>query len=243
MNKARKLHLARVSSAFFFLCWHVHGSAQQVDLMDDDVLTMLAFDELEWSGFGDDATLSWDGDFWVGTDIDRVWLKTKGERVEGSTEHSDFELLYSRALKPFWNLQGGWRHDSRPTPDQNWAAISILGLAPYWFEVEASLYIAEGGQRSLSVETDYELLLTQRLILEPSAELTAYADTDSARGIGSGLAEFELGVRLRYEIKREFAPYIGITWNRRFGATADFAELAGQATDDWEAVIGIKFWY
>ena len=226
MSRTRELRsatqaAARGFAAIALIVGAATPAAAQVELMDDKVLTSVAFDELEFASAGGDTTLRWDGDIWTGTDINRLWIKTDGERRGGRTEDAALELLMSRAIKPFWDLQAGLRREFRPTPDQDWLAVGLRGLAPYWYSVDASFYLADGGQTALRVEADYELLLSQRLILEPSLDLTAYGQTDARRGIGGGLSELELGLRLRYEIRREFAPYAGIRYARRFGTTAD----------------------
>ncbi|MBY4677584.1 copper resistance protein B [Marinobacterium arenosum] len=210
---------------------------------DDPLLGMLNIDQLEWRDADDGSLLSWDVQGWVGYDLDKLWLKSEGERLAGRTESAELQLLYGRAVAPFWDLQLGLRHDFKPAEPQQWLAFGLQGLAPYQFEVDATAFIGEGGQSALRLEAEYELLLSQRLILSPEIELNLYGEDDASRGIGSGLSDLELGLRLRYEIRREFAPYIGLNWERKFGDTADFAREEGESTDDLQAVIGIRAWF
>lgn len=216
---------------------------QDLDLMDDDIRVMIAVDELEWSGFGSDGTLAWDADLWAGTDLNKFWLKTEGERVDGHTENHEIDLLYSRAIRPFWDFQAGIRRDLESSPERNWAVIGVQGLAPYWFEVETSLAFADGGQQRLHARASYELPITQRLFLEPEAEVSVYSEGEPARLIESGLSRFEFGLRLRYELRREVAPYVGLVRHEYIGDTADLLEARGLDASDTEIVIGIRLWY
>jgi copper resistance protein B len=211
--------------------------------MGDDIRTLVGFDELELFDANRGAALAWDADFWAGIDINKFWLRTDGERVDGRTKRAAAELLYSRAIAPFWDLQTGLRHEVEPRPDRDALAIVARGLAPYRFDIEAGLYIGEAGRHALRAEVGYELLLTQRLILKPELELVAHATGDAARGVASGLSEIGFGVRLRYEIRREFAPYLGFRWHRLLGGTGDLSEALGNDPDDIELVLGLRFWH
>ena len=210
---------------------------------DDPLLLMLLADQLESRDDGDATTLTWDVQGWMGKDLNKLWLKSEGERESGTTANAELQLLYSKALYTYWDIQAGVRHDFKPSPNRSWAAIAIKGLAPYFFEIDASLFIGESGRTSFRLEAEYELLLTQRVILSPNIEVIVFGKDDFAAGIGSGVSDIEAGLRLRYEIRREFAPYIGINWSRRFGKTADFEQAAGGDTNDTEIVIGIRAWY
>ena len=140
-------------------------------------------------------------------------------------------------------MVAGVRQDFRPGPARTWAAIGLQGLAPYWFEVEATAYIGESGRTHFRVETEYELLLTNRLILQPLVELEIYGKSDPERGIGTGLSSGDAGLRVRYELRREFAPYIGVTWNRKFFGTGDFAQAAGEDTGGARVATGVRVWF
>jgi copper resistance protein B len=189
------------------------------------------------------AALEWDVDAWLGRDLHKAWLKVEGGQDAGHVEALETQLLYSRAVAAYWDVQAGWRHDARPDPDRDWFALGFQGVAPYWFEVDSALFIGESGRVALRLEAEYELLFTQRLILTPEVELNLYGKDDARRGLGSGFAELETGLRLRYEIRREFAPYIGLSWTRYFGETADFVRAEGEPVDDLQAVAGVRFWF
>ena len=135
------------------------------------------------------------------------------------------------------------RQDSGEGPDRTWAAFGVQGLAPYWFDTEATFYVGQRGRTAARVQFEYEELLTQRLVLQPKFEVNLYGKDDPQRGIGSGLSDAELGVRLRYEVRREFAPYIGVVWRQRFGRTADFARAQGEPADDLQFVVGVRLWF
>jgi copper resistance protein B len=209
----------------------------------DPMLFMLKADELEARDTDAGAGVAWDGEAWLGRDLDKGWVKFEGERDDGSLHAMEIQFLYSRAVTAYWDVQAGWRHDFRPDPDRDWLAVGFKGLAPYWFEVDAAAFFGESGRLGFRLEAEYELLITQRLILSPEVEFDWYGEDDSRRGLGSGPAEFEAGLRLRYEIRREIAPYIGLNWTRLFGDTADLARGEGQAVSDLQALLGIRFWF
>jgi Uncharacterized protein involved in copper resistance len=146
-------------------------------------------------------------------------------------------------VTPWWDLLAGVRHDFHPADSQTFAAIGVQGLAPYFFEIEATAYFGEAGQTAARLEAEYELLLTNRLILQPQIQLDLHGRDDPARGIGSGLSTLEIGMRLRYEITRRFAPYLGVVHERAFGDTADLRRAAGEDTDDVQVVAGVRIWF
>jgi len=176
----------------------------------------------------------------AGKNYDRLVIKAEGEVDDGKLHEARSELLWGHAVAAFWDTQMGMRHDSGVLPSRNWLAMGIQGLAPYWFEVDAVAYLGEQGQGALRLGAEYELLLTQRLILQPRMEANYYAASDAARGQGAGLNNLLAGIRLRYEIKREIAPYVGVEWNGKLGETAD---LARAETSDTRWVAGLRFWY
>lgn len=209
---------------------------------DDPVLSKLMINEFEVSDEAGDP-LVFDAQMWIGKDLNKFWVKAEVEQVDGATEETEAQFLYSRAIAPYWDLQMGVRRDDVEGVTQDWAVIGVEGLAPYFFEIDAALFFSDDGQTALRVNAEYELLLSQRLILSPEIEVTIYADDDNARGIGAGLSNIETGLRLRYEVKREFAPYIGLTWSNQFSATADLAEANGKETSSSAFVFGIKAWF
>jgi copper resistance protein B len=211
--------------------------------MDDQAnFGLIAFDRLEVLG-GSDHAAAWSAHAWYGGDSDKLWLRSEGEHRDGAVEHADIELLWNHAIAPFWDSQLGVRHDVGVGPDRDWAAFGVQGLAPYWFEVSATAYVGEQGRTALRAEADYDLLLSQRLVLQPRIELNAYGKRDAAARIGAGLSDVEVGLRLRYEIRREFAPYIGIERRQRFGASADYARADGGDAVDTQWVVGVRFWF
>lgn len=216
------------------------GRAQ---VMDDHIYTYVAFDELEYAhGFGE-RPIEYDGQMWIGGDYNRLWLKARGEHSTlGPGGGVEAEALYSRTVTAFWNLQGGLRVD-RVYGDEGGATRGLLafgvgGLAPYWFEVESFLYVSQEGDISARLEASYELLFTQRLVLEPEIELTLAVQDVPEFGVASGLDELELGGRLRYEIMRELAPYIGFSWVRQQVPVASARTLS-----DASLVAGLRWWY
>ncbi|MCW5631964.1 MAG: copper resistance protein B [Rubrivivax sp.] len=178
-----------------------------------------------------------------GRDFNRLVVKAEGEVVGGKLEESRTEAVWSRAIATYWDAQVGLRHDTGPGSRRNWIAFGVEGLAPYWFEVDATAYVGESGRTALRLSGEYELLLTQKLILQPRLELAAYGKSDPANGVGKGLSTANAGVRLRYEFTRQFAPYLGVEWTGRFGDTADLARAEGRRTSDTRAVAGLRFWF
>lgn len=186
----------------------------------------------------------WDGEGWFGGDIDRFVVKTEGEgAVRGGVESGEVQALYSRAIGPWFNLQAGIRHDVKPGPARTYATIGFDGIAPYWFEVEGALFLSDKGDLLGRLEGYYDQRITQNLILQPRVELNFAAQDVPANGIGSGLSDAELGLRLRYEIKREFAPYIGVSWERKIGDSARFARAASDRVQSNSFVVGIRTWF
>lgn len=222
----------------------VQAQAQDgVELMDDHTFVHLMVDEFEWVDISDRNDFVWEMDLSVGGDLNKALIKTRGKQADEEADRSELQFLYSKAILPFWDLQAGVRRDLDPVPRRNWAVVSLRGLAPYFFEVEAELFFAEGGQTSIRAKGEYELLLTQRLILSPELEVLTYGRDEPGRLIGAGLSEIEFDVRLRYEIKREFAPYIGLGWHRLFGGTRDLATAAGADASETVLSVGVRGWF
>ena len=210
---------------------------------DDPILSKVLIDQLEFRHADENSPLVLDGQGWVGKDLQKFWLKAEVERAEGETEEAELQALYSQAISPFWDFQVGLRQEFQPTPSRSWVVIGIQGLAPYFFEVDTALFIGESGRTAFRLEAEYDLLFTQQLILTPEIKFNFYGQNDAELGIGSGFSNVEAGLRLRYEIRREFALYTGVNWNRRFGNSADFAHSAGEETEDFQWVIGVRVWF
>ncbi|WP_211840846.1 copper resistance protein B [Pseudoxanthomonas sacheonensis] len=210
---------------------------------DNSIQQYVLLDRLEGWDADTGAGTAWAVQGWLGTDLNRLWLRSEGERVDNRTESADLEVLYGRSIARWWDVVAGVRHDFNPGGSQDFAAIGVMGLAPYMFEVQATGYIGQSGQTAARVEVEYEMLLTNRLILQPMVEVDFYGRNDERRGIGSGLSTAEAGLRLRYEITRRFAPYVGIVHERAFGRTADFRREEGEDASDTRVVAGFRIWF
>lgn len=213
---------------------HMHGSVPA---------GMLLIDQLEAFYGRDGNGQSWEAEGWYGSDVDKLWLRSEGERSRGKLEDGNLEAFWNRGIAAFWSTQLGVRHDFGEGPARNWAAFGVQGLAPYWFEVEATAYAGPSGRTAARLRADYELLFTQRLILQPEAEVNLYGKNDPQRRIGRGVSDVQFGLRLRYEIRREFAPYIGVNWIRRVGTSADYARQDRQPVLDRQIVAGVRIWF
>lgn len=209
---------------------------------DDPPLIMLLADQIEFRDGGDESALSWDASGWFGKDLQKLWLKTEGERVSGETEEAELQFLYSKAVATYWDLQVGVRHDFQPA-GRTWVAMGVHGLAPYFFETDVAFFVGESGRTALRLKAEYEILLTQRLIISPELEINIYGQNDLEVGVGSGLSDIDIGIHARYEIRREIAPYIGVHWLKNLGNTADLLQGAGIDTSDTEWVVGIRLWF
>ena len=198
---------------------------------------------LEYQSRNGKGGYRWEGQAWFGGDIDRIVIKTEGEGDRTQVEAGEAQALYSHAVGPYADLQVGLRHDFEPRPSRTYLALGVQALLPYWFDTEESLFVGERGQVLGRLEGTYDISLTQRLVLQPRAELNFAARNDAATRTGSGLTDAELGLRLRYEIRREFAPYIGISWERFFGDTANFVHLDGRRAETTSFVVGLRAWY
>nr|WP_313027314.1 copper resistance protein B [Pseudomonas lopnurensis] len=200
-------------------------------------------DQLEWQDADEGSTLAWDLSGWIGGDVDRLAFRSEGERSNGHTEQAELQLLWSHAIGPWWETVAGVRQDFEPGSAQTWAAFGVQGMPLYGLETEITAFLGEGGQSALRVEADYDILLTQRWVLQPTAELNLHGRNDEARGAGAGLSEANLGLRLRYEISRQFAPYVGVSWSRAYGNSADLLRADGEDTRETRLVAGIRFWF
>lgn len=209
--------------------------------MDDDPLVaVFRGDRLEYS---DDDALGWDLRIGAGGAFDKLWLRSEGERRDRHLQHATTELAWHHATGPWWDRTLGVRHDAHPGgADRDWLALGVQGLAPYKFEVQATAYLGQGGRLAARLEAEYELLLTNRLILQPQLEANLYGRDDNANGLGSGLSDAALGLRLRYEFSRRFAPYVGHVWTRRFGGTACQAAATDEPDAERRWVLGVRFW-
>ena len=186
----------------------------------------------------------WDGEGWYGGDINRFTIKTEGEgRLGEGVEEAEVQALYSRAIDPYFNAQVGIRQDLGRGARRTYATVGFEGLAPYWFEVEGALFLSDKGDVLGRLGGYYDQRLTQRLVLQPRVELNFAAQDVPSSRIGAGLSTAELGLRLRYEIKRQFAPYVGVSWARKVGQTGRYALADGEDATSAGLVAGIRFWF
>jgi copper resistance protein B len=213
---------------------HMHGSVP---------IGMLLIDQLEAFHGRDANGQSWEAQAWYGNDENKLWIRTEGERSRGKLEDGDLEAFWNHNIATFWSTQLGVRQGIGEGPNRTWAAFGVQGLAPYWFELEATGYVGPSGRTAARVRAEYEMLFTQRLILQPEAEINLYGKNDPQRRIGSGVSDVQFGLRLRYEIRRQFAPYIGVNWVRRIGTTADYARQDHQPVLDRQIVAGVRLWF
>lgn len=234
------------------LSQHQHHGPQMTDqeyfgepMHDNHTFWLLQVDRLEYQVSDGENTFNWEIQSWVGGDYERFWIKTEGDvGLEEGNGEAEIELLYSKLIAPFWDLQAGLRYDQLYGDDsakgRAFAVIGVEGLAPYLFEINAHLFLSQEGDISARFKAEYELLLSQRLILQPEFEMNIAGQEVEEFGVGSGLNDIELGLRLRYEFSRQFAPYVGIAWTRKFGDTANFAKEEGEGIDNLKVVGGVR---
>jgi copper resistance protein B len=218
------------------------GDVQPV--YDQEIFAHGMFSQLEGRWNGSNTQFRWEGQGWVGTDLDKLWIKSEGTLLSnGTLDDGQHQFLYSRAITTFFDLQGGLRSDIDSRPTRNWGAFGIQGLAPYFFDLELTGYASNEGHLAAKLEASYDLLLTQRLILQPQIEVNLYSKADPVRMVGAGFSDIDTGLRLRYEINRKFAPYIGVVYEGKFGQTANFARSAGESTGDVRFAFGVRVWF
>jgi len=212
-------------------------------MADDPLVWMLEVEELEHRRDGGAGDLHWDVVGWIGYDDNRLALRSEGERETGGPAENQLELLWWRPLSAWWDLVAGARYDSGPLDDRAYLAVGVQGLAPQWLHVEATGYLGDRGDWGVRLQADYDWLFTQRLVLAARAEGEWWSDSDDRLARGSGESAATLGLRLRYEIRREFAPYLGLEWKRSLGDSADLVRAAGDDVDSHRWVAGVGFWF
>ncbi|MBX3486180.1 copper resistance protein B, partial [Phenylobacterium sp.] len=228
----------------FFPADRMAAAREQLRREHGDVAwTTVMVETAEYRPSGGADGYAWEGRVSFGGDIDRALLKTEGESAGHGLEQAEVQALWAHAIGPYFDVQAGLRQDIRPRPRRTYAVLGVEGLAPYWFDVEAHAFLSDKGDLTARLEGAYDLRLTQRLILEPRAEAKLAAQDVPALGVGAGLSDIELGLRLRYAVTPEFAPYVGVIWSRKLGDTADFARAAGDDPDDTRLVVGLRAWF
>jgi copper resistance protein B len=214
-------------------------------VMDNRIFGHVLFNQFEGRTNGPDDEFRWDGEGWIGTDMNKLWFKSEGFFENGRTTDGDTEALYDRPI-PFlryFDAQAGVRYDLDSNPGRTWGAVGIEGLAPYFFELEPTFYFSDGGRVAGRIEGSYDVLITNRLIAQPQIEMNFYSKSDPSRGVGSGLSDLDTGLRIRYEISRKFAPYIGFAYNQSFGETATLTRQEGGIVHDPRFIFGARIWY
>ncbi len=223
---------------------HAYGIDMDAMSMEDDpLIAKFLLDKLEYVSGDQTDSMIWDGRFRLGHDLNKLWIRSEGERANGKVQEADAELLWGHTYAAYWDVVAGVRHDFGVGPSRDWLALGIQGLAPYRFDVEATAYVGSAGRTAMRLKTSYDLLFTQRLILAPEVSANLYSKDDLERGIGAGLSDTSVGVRLRYEIRREFAPYIGVGWVQKYGKTADIARSNGDPAHEFQLVGGVRIWF
>ena len=204
----------------------------------------LLLDRLEYGARDGKDAWTWDVQGWYGGDYDKLWIKSEGRKESGGrTEDASVEVLYARRFRPFWYYQAGVRVEERPGPQRTFLTLGVQGIMPLWFDVEAAAYVGRGGEVEVRLEAENDFYFTQRLILQPRVETLIATRVDERRGLGRGVRSLDAGLRMRYEIRRELAPYVGIEWSRAVGATAGFIRRAGGDPSETSIVAGVRIWY
>jgi copper resistance protein B len=214
-----------------------------MDMEDNAAQTMVLIDQLEAVHTHTDNGQAWEAEGWYGTDTDKMWLRTEGNHDADGLNDADIEMLWSHAVSAFWNTQLGVRQDVSSDDHRTWAAFGVEGLAPYWFDVEATGYASSSGYTAARLRAEYALLFTQRWILQPEFETNLYSKGDPRDAMGSGVSDMQLGLRLRYDVTRQFAPYVGVVWIRNFGETADWLQQRREPVFDTQIVVGLHAWF
>jgi copper resistance protein B len=219
------------------------GGMSMQDHMGGASYGKILLDRLEAQDADVSTALVWDARASWGSALNRLWFSSEGEHADGTRAHLESRLYGSHAFSRWWEATAGLRQDGGNGPDRIWAGVGVQGLAPCFFELEASAWVGEEGRSALALAAEYALRLSNRLILQPRLAINAYGKDDVEKGIGSGLSDADFGLRLRYEIRRKIAPYAGVEWSRRFGDTADMASAHGERSGDVRALAGIRFWF
>jgi len=234
----------RSADAFYGAPAMAEAEARMMGAHGGGIYHQILFNLAEYQAQRGRDAYRWSGEAWIGGDLDRLVVKSEGEGAFGrDVENADIQALYSHAIDPYWDLQAGLRQAFQPGPNRPYAVLAIEGVAPYWVETEASLFLSSKGDLLARAEAYYDQRITERLVLQPRAELNFAAQTVRENRIGAGLSDAEFGLRLRYEIRREFAPYVGLSWERRVGSTARLARDAGEKAGGARFVTGLRFWF
>lgn len=224
------------------------AGAQVVDhgghvVHDRAINYQMLFDQLEWQFVHGEPGSRWDSRTWIGGDRSRLWIRTEGDAIDGVLDTAEAQVLFGRSVSRWWDLVAGVRFDARPAPSHTWAAVGIQGTAPYFVELQATAFVGQSGHVAARFELEHDLLLTQQVVLQSLVELSLSGANDPDRGIAAGLSTGEVGFRVRYEIRRELAPYAGVVWHKKLFGTGDAARQRGEDAGGWHLVSGLRFWF
>jgi copper resistance protein B len=214
-----------------------------MDMDDTERESSVLIDQFELRAGDGETGGAWQGEAWYGGDYDKLWIRSEGLWPAGAGASGRTELLWDRIVSRWWSLQAGARYDTGGGPGRGWGAVGLEGLAPYWFDVQATLYVGEAGRFATRLLAERDLLLTQRLILQPEAELNGYSRADPARALGAGLTNLEAALRLRYEVRRELAPYLGVGWISALGESGRLERARGLPNQAWQMLLGVRAWF
>jgi copper resistance protein B len=214
--------------------------ARIMEMDDTESVGRVLVDQLEYRDGDATRDAAWDAQARYGSDYNKAVLRTEGTWTSGSEAQGRADLLWDRIISRWWSLQAGARYDFGGGPGRGWAALGVAGLAPYWLDTEATFYLGDSGSVAARLKLETDLLLTQRFTLQPEVELNAYSRADAARQQGAGISDLSTGLRLRYVVRREIAPYMGLAWSRRFGETAQLLRDATQAPNVLQWTVGVR---
>ena len=210
----------------------------------DRFVAHVLFNQLEGRTIGESTDLRWDGEGWLGTDRNRLWIKSEGTLHGSSLSDGDHEVLYDRPIPRlrYLDAQAGIREDLDSFANRTWGAVGIEGLAPSFFQIEPTFYFRDGGHVAGKITASYDLRITQRLIAQPELEMNFYSKPDPARGLGTGLTDLDTGIRLRYEVRRKLAPYAGFAYTAQYGSTALYSHRSADSVSNPRFIFGIRVW-
>lgn len=220
-----------------------HSMSVLMGMDDAAAVGKVMLDQMELEGGAAGTAAAWEAQAWYGGDYDKAWFETEGSPDASNRDASRNELSWDHTLTRWWSVHTGMRYDLGRGPARGWAAVGLEGLAPYWFDVQATFYLGEAGRTAARFQVEHDLLITQQLVVQPEIEASVYGKNDPARQISSGLSDLQLALRLRYEIRREFAPYLGFAWRRNLGVPAPILHGGGSGTGAVQWVAGFQAWF
>jgi copper resistance protein B len=221
------------------------GYTQMASMMgmdDTEATARVLAEQWEWREAARAPEGVWELQGWYGNDRDKLWIRSEGDWVSGAGAQARAEMFWDRIVSRWWSLQTGARYDVGDGPGRGWAALGLQGLAPYWFDLALTAYLGDAGALATRLHAETDLRLAQRWILQPEVELNAYDRPDRLRLQGSGVTDTDAGLRLRYELRREFAPYLGVAWQRQWGETAQLMRAAARSPGAVQWLLGVRFW-